>query len=755
MSYDVFISYSSRDLLWAANLNRRLTRYRFGGRPLRIFFAPAAVAVGESIPRTLSEALDNSQHLIMVVSPAWIASEWCRLEHETAAWRDPSVVRRVLIPLMIEDCILPSALQRIKYIDFRPPSQFEAGLRELVHALRATFSENEATSLLSRQRQTILNQPILPWMGYGGPSFDFLWPEMIIDPLVATRKHPAPRQRLSKWVRDFGPIATSSIAVIGEPGVGKTTTLRSLMLSDNSTILPRRRQFVHARDVADETASLIVKAGVERIPEEGAPAAFAVIVDGLDEAGSDHVPDIARALEKLSMSNVATLIACRADFFDRHYKILGYALPNLVEIVELATWQDDDILDFTVRYSIRVSQPSLVASVERLLRDSLGARQMLGNPMRLTLLLYLMATDADVRSINMDESYSLYDTFYREWLRSERGRGTGGFDSGNIRSAQTEVAHWLNENRGQVASPDEILPGLGESVVANLLSDTAFSGLLTLDRDESDNAVIVSFRHETIGEYLIANDILQAFRGSISDLATALRVTMGHDINTFVRSGFRVAPRSAVEGYLINLAHLYETILPNEKGEGRAQVELGCDRAERLRQQIIYYIGRMPLDTFPEVLRRAFRDERSPLLRRAAALGAILQGDLAIEREYMDLLQDSGEARLNRSVQMVYFGDVYGDLHTFVDGGQDWSRTRAAIYRRFERRERREMLLRWWDMKTLRSFYESRDYVDILSDREGWLLINLYLEDNVSIDRGRAMQDEHRVLLRELRLEND
>lgn len=117
------------------------------------------------------------------------------------------------------------------------------------------------------------------------------------------------------------------------------------------------------------------------------------------------------------------------------------------------------------------------------------------------------------------------------------------------------------------------------------------------------------------------------------------------------------------------------------------------------------------------MLVRAFTTESSPLLRRSAALGAILHGDDDAEIEYMALLDDPGEASLNRSVQMVYFGDVHGDLHTFVDGGQGWSKTRAAILRRLGGHSLRDRRLRWWDLKTLRSFLEARPG-DTLSSAE-------------------------------------
>jgi hypothetical protein len=59
-------------------------------------------------------------------------------------------------------------------------------------------------------------------------------------------------------------------------------------------------------------------------------------------------------------------------------------------------------------------------------------------------------------------------------------------------------------------------------------------------------------------------------------------------------------------------------------------------------------------------------------------------------------------------VQLVYFGDAFGDLHQFRDHGGPWSRTRRAIVDRLGLEDRRSLRLRWWDVLTLRSFFVSR-----------------------------------------------
>jgi hypothetical protein len=377
-----------------------------------------------------------------------------------------------------------------------------------------------------------------------------------------------------------------------------------------------------------------------------------------------------------------------------------------------------------------------------------GASAMLGNDMRLTLLLYLLATGAQVDLLNLQEPYRLYETFYAEWIKKERSRGTGGSNFDLISNAHTALARWLYDNKGEVPELAGLMQSLGIEGMDSLIDDSAFSGLLMLNDGLSSYPLLLGFRHETLAEYLIARDILTTFTGDADVLAAGLQLTVGDDVNTFVRSGLLATSKRRVDRYLSNLTERYVEF---RSGLQLTTGRLDADHAERLREQILYYIGRLPLDSFPEVLRSAFREETSPLLRRAAALGAILKGDLGIERHYIAMLDQPQESLLNRSVQMVYFGDVQGDLHSFEDNGQDWSKTRSAIYRRLAGRSLRDLRLRWWDLRTLRSFYRTRRYADRLTESETGILMTLRIEDT-STERSEALQEELRLLQEELGL---
>jgi hypothetical protein len=732
--YDAFISYSESDSVWAETLYRRLQRFRIQERAISLFFAPTTIAAGQSIPRVLSQGLSSSHRMLAVVTPEWLASEWARLEHEVSLWSDPGASDGHLIPLLLKDADLPPTLARLKYVDFRDPDNFEVGLRRTVETIRSGAARQYWEAADKNDRETALNAPLLPWMGPSGPSFDFLWPEMFVDPPIVLRRHPGPEGRLSAWLAGDHRSVRRTYAILGEPGSGKSTALRSMLLNGGNR-LPARRTLVHARDLVQRQDVL------ERRSSESSRDGFAILVDGLDEAGSASFDQVAAALTRLSNDHTTIVIASRGDFFERNFSLLQTNDLELHEVLEMKAWNVSDVVDFSEKYAERLGDPGVARAIRGVLDTIPGADRMISNPMRLTLLLYLLAVGAAVDAITMREPFILYRLFYDQWIKKEKQRRTTSLDFDTIKHAHVRLARWLYENRGSVgASPDVLRePGSRSQATDKLIQDSAFADLLTFQEGLDGQPRILSFRHETIGEFLIAQDILDSFRVGGSAIDKGLRITVADDVNRFVRSGMNDLSGPSVADVLDNLTARYRKLLPPSPPRDDDRT---VDVSERVREQILYYVGRLPLHECPDILRQAYRDETSALNRRSAALGAIVQGDSVIETAYLERLHDPAEDLLNRSVQLVYFGDVRADMHSYVDRGGDWSRVRAEIYKRLGTSTPREDRLRWWDLRTLRSLYRSRGYRDSLTDREVEILNTLPQLFSVDSDRGRAMAQE-------------
>ena len=88
-TYDAFLSYSRSDAAVADGVQKGL--HRIGRRPgrlhaLRVFRDKTDLAASPSLWGKISEALDRSRYLIVVLSPQAAVSEW--VNKEVAYWLD-------------------------------------------------------------------------------------------------------------------------------------------------------------------------------------------------------------------------------------------------------------------------------------------------------------------------------------------------------------------------------------------------------------------------------------------------------------------------------------------------------------------------------------------------------------------------------------------------------------------------------------------------------------------------------------------
>src|SRR5262245_20021185 len=117
-SHDVFLSYSSQD---RPRVRRLAEALRAAG--LRVWFDEWVIQPGVNIYVTIERGLEVSRTLLLCLSPAALESDWVRLEHSTALFRDPLNTERRFIPLLLADCKLPDTLRRYKYVDYRDETE--------------------------------------------------------------------------------------------------------------------------------------------------------------------------------------------------------------------------------------------------------------------------------------------------------------------------------------------------------------------------------------------------------------------------------------------------------------------------------------------------------------------------------------------------------------------------------------------------------------------------------------------------------
>src|SRR6185295_2077954 len=117
-AFDVFLSHHSGD---KPRVRRLAERLKAAG--LRVWFDEWSIAPGEDIYLAIERGLEASRTLVLFLSPAALSSDWIHLERGTALFRDPVNAERRFLPVLLEDCDLPDALRRYRYVDLREESE--------------------------------------------------------------------------------------------------------------------------------------------------------------------------------------------------------------------------------------------------------------------------------------------------------------------------------------------------------------------------------------------------------------------------------------------------------------------------------------------------------------------------------------------------------------------------------------------------------------------------------------------------------
>lgn len=575
-----------------------------------------------------------------------------------------------------------------------PEELIRLALPSSIVGLPGTADDDAGLARLRRQEADILNVPLLPGERV---SFRFIWPDLVFAAPVRFQRQP---RNGTTDTLEFSDPTIAYTAIIGPPGSGKSTALRLTALkmtadyvANDSAVFPL---LVHARDIARHvdwtTEAMMDEAGLDKARP------VARLIDGLDEVGETDRIRILGALRHSFRPGDLTVVTCRHDVFaDLERKEPQHVIFD--EIIEICEWNfDRNVVPFATGYLQKVERPHLVKVLLDACDVSANLRRFICNPFHLTLTLYLLQSGQTLKDEIFLDRYSLYESFYKQWIGRERRRGTSVSQGSEIVAAHVAIARALYKQRTGTGPP-----GVSEflSYHPTIAADSAFEGLLHWRYDElTDHTEVVAFRHETLLEFILAFGLLDSMTTG-AGLERALLTQYNNDVNSFVREGFsRLTPprRKVVEKRLSTLL------------EEHATQDYEPRDATRIREQAIYYLGRLEAGQCPEILIRLSCSAPDDLLRRAAALGAILHGEEGVESAFIDELLNSERAdQLNRSVQLAYFGDVDEDIFEFLDLGKcGWMGAREAIFARLAGTTNRDRRLRLWDLVTLLSFLKTR-----------------------------------------------
>jgi len=128
------MSHSHVDKLFARRLAADL-----GALGAHVWLDEAELKVGDSLFLKIEDALDEVDHLAIVMSPESVESRWVREELRLAMHGHLSGRNIVILPILLKDCIVPGFLREKLYADFRTEASYEQALQRLAESLGLTF----------------------------------------------------------------------------------------------------------------------------------------------------------------------------------------------------------------------------------------------------------------------------------------------------------------------------------------------------------------------------------------------------------------------------------------------------------------------------------------------------------------------------------------------------------------------------------------------------------------------------------------
>ncbi|CAL9704914.1 unnamed protein product [Knipowitschia caucasica] len=115
-SYHVFCTYSSTDYQWTHTLIQQLEQ-----SGLRVCDHERDFTAGRPILNNMSESIQKSQKVLLVLSAEFVRSRWCLLEANMSMFRD-CLQRKPIVPLLLQrDLPIPLPLAHLTYLDVHQP----------------------------------------------------------------------------------------------------------------------------------------------------------------------------------------------------------------------------------------------------------------------------------------------------------------------------------------------------------------------------------------------------------------------------------------------------------------------------------------------------------------------------------------------------------------------------------------------------------------------------------------------------------
>jgi hypothetical protein len=124
----LFISYSHADKEFVDSLARQLVANR-----VSVWLDKWEIHAGDSLLTKVQNAISGASALLVVLSKTSVKSDWCTKELNAGLMRELDEKRVIVVPILLEDCPIPTFLREKFYADFR--TSFDHGLEVILESI--------------------------------------------------------------------------------------------------------------------------------------------------------------------------------------------------------------------------------------------------------------------------------------------------------------------------------------------------------------------------------------------------------------------------------------------------------------------------------------------------------------------------------------------------------------------------------------------------------------------------------------------